>query len=83
MDIKNTNFVPPPKVDSSMVLLNRKTNEIYDPGFYQFMRQFFMSKRKKLLNNLPRGLDKQTITKELITLGFDVNVRAEELDYSH
>ncbi len=83
MTIKNTNFVPAPKVDSAMVLLDKKTDAPYDPKFYQFIRPFFLAKRKKLLNNLPSGIDKNKITTILIELGFDSNVRAEELNYEH
>ncbi|XQP55835.1 MAG: 16S rRNA (adenine(1518)-N(6)/adenine(1519)-N(6))-dimethyltransferase RsmA [Mycoplasmoidaceae bacterium] len=81
MLIKNTNFVPAPKVDSAMVLLNKKINESYDPEFYKFMRPFFLAKRKKLLNNLPPHITKANILPTLQQLGFDANVRAEELDY--
>lgn len=81
LDIKNTNFVPVPKVDSAMVILDRKTDEPYDPNFYQFMKPFFHAKRKKLLNNLPPHFDKNLIKNMLIKLGYDENVRAEALHY--
>ncbi len=81
MNIKNTSFVPAPKVDSSMVLLFRKNNEKYDPKFYSFIRPFFLAKRKKLLNNLPPQIDKNKFTLFLKHLGFDTNVRSEELSY--
>ncbi len=80
--IKSTNFIPQPKVDSAMVLLDKKTNEKYDPKFYGFMRPFFLAKRKKLLNNLPSGIKKDEVRKAIINLGFDDNVRAEALDYT-
>lgn len=83
MNIKNTNFVPIPKVDSSMVLLQRKTNEHYDSEFYKFMKSFFLAKRKKLLNNLPANIDKQKILPILKSMGYDENVRAEALDYNN
>ena len=83
MTIKNIHFVPIPKVDSAMVVLNRKTNETYDPQFYSFMKPFFLAKRKKLLNNLPPNIDKSKLQSILIELGFDNNVRAEQLDYNH
>lgn len=83
MTIKNTNFVPPPKVDSAMVLLDKKSGENYDPDFYKFIRPFFLARRKKLLNNLPYGISKQTMLTMLKQLGFDENVRAEALDYNH
>lgn len=81
MDIKKTNFVPIPKVDSSMVLLNKKITHKYDPNFYQFIKQFFLFKRKKLINNLPPKINKEKIMNLLSGLGFNENVRAEQLNY--
>lgn len=81
-NIKNTNFVPVPKVDSSMVLLDKKTSEEYDPQFYAFMKPFFLAKRKKLLNNVPSHINKTKLQSALIDFGFDSNVRAEQLDYN-
>ena len=83
MNIKNTSFTPAPKVDSAMVLLNKKDDKVYDPNFYKFIRPFFLAKRKKLLNNLPVGISKDKILPLLIEFGFDANVRAEALDYNH
>lgn len=82
MDIKNTSFVPAPKVDSSMVLLNRKNNSKYDPNFYKFIKQFFLSRRKKLLNNLPKSINKDDVIKYLVKFGYDQNVRPEILNYN-
>lgn len=83
MVIKNINFIPAPKVDSAMVLLTKKTNEPYNSKFYEFIRPFFLAKRKKLLNNIPPNIDKELFLQTLIELGFNSNVRAEELNYDH
>lgn len=83
MIIKNTSFVPAPKVDSAMVLLTKKVDETYDAKFYEFMRPFFLAKRKKLLNNVPANIDKELLIQVLKELGFNSNVRAEELNYDH
>ncbi len=82
LDIKNTCFVPSPKVDSSMVLLIKKNNKKYDPKFYQFMRPFFLFKRKKILNNLPKNINKNAFINCLKSLGYDENIRAEVLNYT-
>lgn len=82
LHISKNCFVPAPKVDSSMVLLNKKTNEEYDVNFFKFMRPFFLAKRKKLLNNLPKNISKETILPILNKLGFDSNVRSEQLNYN-
>lgn len=81
MNIKNTSFVPAPKVDSAMVVLNRKNEEKYDAKFYEFMKPFFLAKRKKMLNNLPTHLNKQELIRILIEFGYDENVRSEQLTY--
>ncbi len=82
MIIKKAAFVPSPKVDSAIVLLTRKENEQYDPKFYQFLRPFFLAKRKKLLNNLPPYIKKEDMLSHLVEFGFDENVRAEMFDYN-
>lgn len=82
MNIKNTCFVPPPKVDSSMVILQRKNQEKYNPKLYSFIRPFFLAKRKKLLNNLAPQINKEKLIKFLKDLGYDSNVRSEELTYT-
>ena len=81
MIIKSRCFCPPPKVDSAMVLLTKKTDELYDAEFYKFIRPFFFSKRKKLLNNLPPNIDKQKIIDCVLSFGYDTNIRAEQLTY--
>lgn len=82
MTIKNTCFVPAPKVDSAMVLLNRKSNEVYDEQFYKFIRPFFLARRKKLLNNIPSNISKEELLLQLEQLGYNENVRSEMLDYN-
>lgn len=64
-----------------MVLLSRKNDELYDPLFYKFIRPFFFAKRKKLLNNLPVNIKKEKIISILNDLGYDTDVRAEQLTY--
>lgn len=81
LDIKKTAFIPMPKVDSAMVLLDKKTNEKYDAEFYSFIRPFFLAKRKKLLNNLPPNINRFEFISYLKTNNFNLNIRAEELDY--
>ncbi len=73
--------MPVPKVDSAMVLLEKKSEETYDDKFYKFMRPFFLAKRKKLLNNLLPSINKSELIKLLKQLGYDDNVRSEQLDY--
>lgn len=83
LSIKKTSFTPQPKVDSFLIFLKRKNQKKYDHNFYLFMRPFFLSKRKKLLNNLPPLIDKNKMMLFLNKLGFNSNTRAEELNYNH
>lgn len=83
MTIKNTNFTPPPKVDSEMVILNKKNNKTYDPNFYKFIKNFFISKRKKMINNIPSFIKKESLINFLKQKGFNTDIRAEILDYNH
>lgn len=80
-DIKNTSFNPVPKVDSSMMLLTRKNNSVYDEKFYSFLKTIFLAKRKKLLNNFSNIADKQKMVNILKELSINLNIRAEELQY--
>lgn len=72
-------FNPAPKVDSAVIKLIPKENILIDyQQYFEFLKQAFKMKRKKLKNNL----DELTFNKILPLLkqyGFDENVRAEEI----
>ena len=74
-------FVPKPNVDSMVVSLVKKENQlkvINESLFFQLVRDSFQFKRKTLKNNLKRyDLDK--IEKVLRTYQLDLTVRAEQL----
>ena len=59
MYVNKKSFTPSPKVDSKIVLLTKKSDEKYDQQFYQFMKKFFLAKRKKISNNLPSFINKK------------------------
>ena len=73
-------FVPVPKVDSVVIELVR--NEKVEPqnfDFYlRFVRDAFQNKRKTLKNNM-KSYDFNKIKSILATLGYQENVRAEEI----
>jgi 16S rRNA (adenine1518-N6/adenine1519-N6)-dimethyltransferase len=51
--VKPSAFHPPPKVDSAVVLLERRTPPVEDTaGFLQFAGRCFRHKRKTIRNNL-------------------------------
>jgi 16S rRNA (adenine1518-N6/adenine1519-N6)-dimethyltransferase len=52
-DVKPGSFVPPPKVDSTVVLLERRPPMVEEPArFLEFASRCFQHKRKTLRNNL-------------------------------
>ena len=102
MVVSKNCFFPVPKVDSAVVHFTKKdefvdtTNEknfhIEDDDEYKnlfkLIKAAFSERRKKLSNSLSNtlGLDKNTLSAAFSKLGFDENVRAENLslnDYKH
>ncbi len=75
-------FVPPPKVDSQIVILSRRQDAIKsNPNLERLIKAGFFQKRKKLVNNLAGCLsvDKLTTLEALDELGLGQKVRAQEL----
>lgn len=74
-------FYPVPNVDSAVVSMNRKDGlELKNRDlFFKLVRDSFKYKRKTLRNNL-KGYDLDLIEKILKTYGYDLTVRAENLD---
>lgn len=74
-------FYPVPNVDSAVVSMNRKDGlELRNKDlFFKLVRDSFKFKRKTLRNNL-KGYDLELIEKILKTYGYDLSVRAENLD---
>ena len=84
-EIPARSFVPPPKVNSQVVLLNRRQTPLFPDldaaGFFRVVKAGFSERRKKLRSSLAGGLK---ITKEeadelLREAGIDGNLRAQEL----
>lgn len=74
-------FYPVPNVDSAVVSMNRKSGlELKNREFFfKLVRDSFKFKRKTLRNNL-KGYDLDLIENILNTYGYDLSVRAENLD---
>lgn len=81
-DLSPSSFFPQPKVNSSYIVMRKKIKKEYDDNFYKFIKTLFIAKRKKLLNNLPNFITKEKMINWLINNKINLNVRAEELDYS-
>lgn len=80
-DISPKSFSPQPEVYSSFIGLQRKRFEPLNWQFFKFIKPFFLSKRKKLLNNIHPFVMKEVMVKWLKQNNIDLNVRAENLDY--
>jgi len=74
-------FYPVPNVDSAVVSMNRKSGlELKNREFFfKLVRDSFKFRRRTLRNNL-KGYDLDLIEKILNTYGYDLSVRAENLD---
>lgn len=78
--VSKNEFNPIPKVDSSFITID-KINK-FNINYYEidkFLRLSFVSKRKKLLNNLSSVYSKEIIRKCFDDLSLDENIRAENL----
>ena len=77
-------FHPPPKVDSSVVVLTRKASNDGGPSdavFEKVVKAAFSTRRKTLRNTLGRGLSLEStqVTEILESVGVDPGLRAERL----
>ena len=78
-------FYPPPKVDSSFMVLERLETPYVNGGdeavFTRLVRSAFAMRRKTLLNNLISGfaLNREQAASYLEAVGLSVQARAEEL----
>ena len=85
LDVPAACFNPPPKVDSSFMVLERLEQPTADAGdeavFTRLVRGAFAMRRKTLLNNLVSGfsLSREQATACLESSGLSLQARAEEL----
>ena len=79
------NFIPQPKVDSSVLKLVRKPfvmDEKEQKKLVEFFRLAFQNKRKTLINNLTSVYKKEAVLLTLKKFQLDLKVRAEALPSS-
>lgn len=78
--VDRSNFVPVPKVDSAVIKLKKRENiGVQNKEFYlKFIKDAFQNKRKTLKNNLC-CYDWEKVKEILSELGYNENVRAEEV----
>jgi len=78
-------FTPPPKVDSQIIGLKRREEQLFDDveadDFFAVVRAGFSEKRKTIRNSLSGGLHlEKTVTEELLAAAkVDPKTRAEDL----
>jgi len=78
-------FTPPPKVDSRVVILRRRTRVLFEnldsQLFFRLVKAGFAARRKKLRSSLSAGLnlDKKETERLLENAGIDPNLRAQDL----
>ncbi len=76
-------FVPPPKVDSQILILIRRNQPLFevDESFTKLVKAGFEQKRKKLRTSLAGGLgiNKDAVEQYLQKAGIRVDARAQEL----
>ena len=78
-DVKPGAFRPPPKVDSTVVLLEPRDSAISDrEAFLEFAGRCFRQKRKTLRNNLAG-----VYGKEIVDVWPEASMRAEQLSIDH
>ncbi len=80
-NVSPSNFVPPPKVDSSVIKLE-KLNQIDVnklENVDKFLRICFHNRRKTLLNNLEQLFERSYIIEKLNLMGINTNIRAQQL----
>lgn len=88
LDVPAACFNPPPKVDSSFMVLERLVQPSVDAGdeavFARLVRGAFAMRRKTLLNNLVSGfaLSREQASACLESSGLSLQARAEELSLS-
>lgn len=78
-------FTPPPKVDSQVIVLERRPSPLIDardqPDFFRVVKAGFSAKRKKLRSSLAGGLNvtKPEAEALLARAGISADLRAEDL----
>jgi 16S rRNA (adenine1518-N6/adenine1519-N6)-dimethyltransferase len=74
-------FVPPPKVTSAVLLIEKERSE-NDENFESFLKIAFQQPRKKLSKNLTAAFSKDKVANLFETLELDPNIRPHEAETS-
>lgn len=85
IDVPAKLFIPPPKVDSKVLIMKRIKQAVFDDvdkkKYFQLVKAGFSSRRKTLLNSLSGGLrlDKDEINRLFLAAGLDTGLRPQML----
>lgn len=79
-DVGAGSFMPSPKVNSEVIQLTIKNKE-KNPKLFKIIRAAFSERRKTAINSLSGkiGLSKEELKQKFISLGIDINSRAENI----
>lgn len=86
--VPKTVFIPQPKIDSAIIVLEKKDSQPYQPADEEFFKKMvkgiFLHRRKSLWNNLQGLYGKDPATKEKMQIalqkaGIEPGIRAEKL----
>lgn len=86
--VPKTVFIPQPKIDSAIIVLEKKDSQPYQPADEEFFKKMvkgiFLHRRKSLWNNLQGLYGKDPATKEKMQValqkaGIEPGIRAEKL----
>ena len=83
--VPKNSFHPEPKVESVLLSVKVVKNDLTlnnEANFIEFTQVIFSQRRKTLVNNLSNGykISREKVCEVLENLGFNINVRAEQLD---
>ncbi len=85
IEVPSNMFTPPPKVDSQVLILRRRTEPLFpdvdEKAFFRLVKAGFSARRKTLLNSLSGGLriGKEQITEILGAAKIDPKLRPQQL----
>ena len=75
--VKPDSFQPAPKVDSAVLLIQKRSN-LEDKGFMRFLKSAFKQPRKTLLKNLAQEYPKELLDHIFGQLGLKATIRPHE-----
>lgn len=81
-----SDFSPPPKVSSAIIVLKTITSNNVDPkNYYAAVRALFAQPRKTVLNNLAKAIGQKgdIVTKKLLAIGVSPDNRPQDLKVNY